>query len=59
MPYKMLVTEVGVGCSVSEQFVILIYLGLKMVEVGTVEEVFVLDEVLDLLIIVFIERLLL
>lgn len=58
-PEKMLTAEIRIGRRTLKQVVGLINEFLKMVEVGSVKEVLVLDEILDLVVIVFIERLLL
>ena len=58
-PKKMLAAEIRVGRRTLQQVVGLINEFLKMVEVGSVKEVLVLNEILDLVVVVFVERLLL
>jgi hypothetical protein len=58
-PKKMLTAEIRVGRRTLQQVVGLINELLKMVEVGSVKEVLVLNEILDLVVVVFVERLLL
>jgi len=55
----MLAAEIRVGRRTLQQVVGLINEFLKMVEVGSVKEVLVLNEILDLVVVVFVERLLL
>jgi hypothetical protein len=55
----MLTAEIRVGRRTLQQVVGLINEFLKMVEVGSVKEVLVLNEILDLVVVVFVERLLL
>ena len=58
-PEKMLTAEVRVGRRTLQQVVGLINEFLKMVEVGSVKKVFILNEILDLVVVVLVERLLL